>query len=166
MANRAIHYEAAFEALLRDRGTPYVAVDEAKKALFADSKLKSFDFVGYSSGGPNLLIDVKGRQVRSANGKPQSPQTWVTVRDVEDLAAWEQVFGGGYVGLIAFCYWIDEPPAPGGHHFRFKDRWYETHGIRLSDYRNHMKLRSAKWQTVSIPTSDFRQLARPINDWL
>jgi len=42
-------------AFLRDRGIPYVAVDEAKKALFANSRLKSFDFVVYSRNGPNLL---------------------------------------------------------------------------------------------------------------
>src|SRR5277367_4689809 len=65
MADRSIHYEAAFEAFLRDRAIPYVAVDEAKKALFANAKLKSFDFVVYSRSGPNLLIDVKGRQARS-----------------------------------------------------------------------------------------------------
>jgi len=35
MADRNIHYEAAFEAFLRERGIPYVAVDEAKKALFS-----------------------------------------------------------------------------------------------------------------------------------
>src|SRR5688500_7028395 len=44
MADRKIHYEAAFEAYLRERGIPYVAVDEAKKAIFANAKLKSFDF--------------------------------------------------------------------------------------------------------------------------
>src|SRR6476661_1686626 len=62
--DRNIHYEAAFEAFLRDRGIPCVAVDEAKKALFANARLKSFDFVVYSKSGPNLLIDVKGRQLR------------------------------------------------------------------------------------------------------
>ena len=62
--HRTVHYEAAFEAFLRGKGIPYVAVDEAKKALFADAKLKSFDFVVYSKTGPNLLIDVKGRQVQ------------------------------------------------------------------------------------------------------
>ena len=51
MADRKVHYEAAFEAFLRDRGIPYVAVDEAKKAMFANSKLKSFDFVVYSQKG-------------------------------------------------------------------------------------------------------------------
>jgi len=69
MADRNIHYEAAFEAFLRDKGIPYVAVDEAKKALFANAKLKSFDFVVYSRNGPNLLIDVKGRQQREGTSK-------------------------------------------------------------------------------------------------
>src|SRR2546423_987338 len=69
MADRTVHYEAAFEAFLRERGIPYVAVDEAKKALFANAKLKSFDFVVYSKNGPNLLVDVKGRQCRDRTGR-------------------------------------------------------------------------------------------------
>jgi hypothetical protein len=54
MADRNVHYEAAFEAYLRDKGIPCVVVDEAKRALFANAKLKSFDFVVYSKSGPNL----------------------------------------------------------------------------------------------------------------
>src|SRR3954462_15457758 len=66
MADRNVHYEAAFEAYLRQRAIPYVAVDEAKRALFANAKLKGFDFVVYSKNGPNLLIDIKGRQCNNA----------------------------------------------------------------------------------------------------
>src|SRR6476661_3576689 len=89
MADRNIHYEAAFEAYLRHRGIPYVAVDEAKKALFSNAKLKSFDFVVYSKNGPNLLIDVKGRQARDRAGGRKNFETWTTQRDVEDLMQWE-----------------------------------------------------------------------------
>ena len=39
MADRMVHYEAAFEHYLRERGIPYVAVDEAKKAMFSNAKL-------------------------------------------------------------------------------------------------------------------------------
>ena len=60
-----VHYEAAFEDYLRKKGLPYIAVDEAKKALFAGAKLKSFDFVVYNKKGPNLLVDVKGRSLRN-----------------------------------------------------------------------------------------------------
>ena len=80
MADRNVHYEAAFEAFLRDKGIPYVAVDEAKKALFANAKLKSFDFVVYSKNGPNLLVDVKGRQLRDRTGRKG-------FRDLDDRAA-------------------------------------------------------------------------------
>ena len=33
MADRTVHYEAAFEAFLREKGIPCVVVDEAKKAI-------------------------------------------------------------------------------------------------------------------------------------
>src|SRR5438046_10169499 len=111
MADRTVHYEAAFEAFLRQRGVPYVAVDEAKKALFSNAKLKSFDFVVYSKNGPNLLIDVKGRQHRDKRrGSSTSAgtfQTWTTERAVDDLLQWEQVFGDGLRAILAFISWAD-----------------------------------------------------------
>src|SRR5438874_12007628 len=107
MADRTIHYEAAFEAFLRSRGIPYVAVDEAKKALFADAKLKSFDFVVYSKKGANLLIDVKGRSARDRAATKRSFQTWTTERDIDDLMQWEQIFGVEFTGLLAFVYEIE-----------------------------------------------------------
>src|SRR3954466_3082976 len=99
MADRSVHYEAAFEAFLRNKGIPYVAVDEAKKALFANAKLKSFDFVVYSTNGPNLLVDVKGRQLRDRASR-RGFETWATERDVADLQQWEQVFGDGFKAVL------------------------------------------------------------------
>lgn len=165
MADRSVHYEAAFEAFLRDRGIPYVAVDEAKKALFADARLKSFDFVVYSKNGPNLLVDVKGRQL-CGKGSRGSYQTWTTEQDVADLAQWEQVFGEGFKAVVAFVYWIDPPLTPGEGMFEFRERWYEMMGVDLAEYRNHMRRRSVKWETVALPAADFRSLARPIASWL
>lgn len=82
MAQRRHHYEKAFEDFLRARRIPYVAVNEAKKALLPESAalatlerddagnpirhaLKSFDFVLYG-GGVNLLAEVKGRRIPRA----------------------------------------------------------------------------------------------------
>jgi len=165
MADRNIHYEAAFEAYLRLKGIPYVAVDEAKKALFSNAKLKSFDFVVYSKNGPNLLVDVKGRQMRDSK-KKKSFETWAEERDVEDLMQWEQVFGDGFKAILTFIYWIDAPLTPEPNMFEHKDRWYILMGIDLAEYRNHMRRRSAKWETVALPAESFRQLARPIDSWL
>jgi hypothetical protein len=165
MADRTVHYEAAFEAYLRSRGIPYVAVDEAKKALFSNAKLKSFDFVVYSKTGPNLLIDVKGRQVRDRTGR-KGFETWTTQRDVEDLQQWEQVFGDGFKAVLTFVYWIDPPLAAEPGMFEHRDRWYILMGIDLAEYRNAMRRRSAKWETVSLPAEEFRNLARPLESWL
>lgn len=167
MADRTIHYEAAFEALLREKGIPYVAVDEAKKALFSNAKLKCFDFVVYSKRGPNLLVDVKGRQRRdAAAGGASGFQTWATQQDVADLKQWEQVFGEGFKAVFAFVYWIDAPLNPAEGMFLHKDRWYWMFGIDLSEYQSHMRRRSIKWETVSLPAADFRSLARPLENWL
>ncbi|MEK6701872.1 MAG: HYExAFE family protein [Planctomycetota bacterium] len=100
MAQRRHHYEHAFEAYLRERRVPYVAVDEARKALIPHSHgeelreshevnegpadplpeaaLKSFDFVIYGQGS-NLLIEVKGRRIgrrtfRSGEGQVSPPR--------------------------------------------------------------------------------------------
>jgi len=69
------------EAYLRASGTPYVAVDEAKKALFAGVQLRSFDFVAYSESGPNWLITCK-------------PFSHGDMREV--MRKWEDVFGKGF----------------------------------------------------------------------
>jgi len=166
MADRSIHYEAAFEAFLRQRGIPYVAVDEAKKALFANAKLKSFDFVVYSKNGPNLLIDVKGRSARDRSATRRSLQTWTTERDIDDLMQWEQVFGEGFRGLLAFVYEIEPQITPEQGVFEYRERWYMMMGVELAEYRNHMRRRSAKWETVALPMEDFRNLARPMESWL
>ena len=169
MADRNIHYEAAFEAFLRSKGIPYVAVDEAKKALFSSAKLKSFDFVVYSKNGPNLLVDVKGRQMRNRGAgaaRGRGCETWATEQDVADLMQWEQVFGDGFRAMLMFIYWIEAPLTPEAGMFEHRDRWYWLMGVDLAEYRNHMRRRSVKWETVCLPAEDFRSLARPIESWL
>ena len=163
--DRSNHYEAAFEAYLRQRAIPYVAVDEAKRALFANAKLKGFDFVVYSKSGPNLLIDVKGRSVRDRSSR-KGFETWATERDINDLMQWQQVFGEGFKGVLAFVYWIDPPLTPEAGMFEHRGRWYLLMGIDLAEYRNAMRRRSVKWETVALPAEEFRSLARPLESWL
>ena len=57
-----IHYEAAFEDFLRSRGVPYVPVQEARRAIFAGERIKSFDFIVYPGGQRHWIVDVKGRR--------------------------------------------------------------------------------------------------------
>jgi hypothetical protein len=167
---RALHYEGAFEDYLRRRGLPYVAVDEAKKALFAGAKLKSFDFVVYRPAGENLLVDVKGRlcQPPAAGRATPSLQNWVTREDVDDLRQWEEIFGAGFRAVFLFVYcWPGRPEqSPFADIFNYSDKWYATLGLTVADYRGAMRLRSAKWGTVHLPAADFRRLARPFETWL
>jgi hypothetical protein len=169
MADRTIIYEACFEDYLRKAGVPYVAVDEAKKALFAGVQLKSFDFVVYSSGGPNLLVDVKGRRFPyERQGARRWWENWTTREDLESLARWEEVFGSGFAGVLVFCYHLRSPEAAGKvpivHEFRGES--FGLVGVYRSTYADACRPRSAAWGTVSVPTAAFRAMVQPITAFL
>lgn len=73
------------ELWLRHGGIPYVNVDDAKKALFAGAKLRSFHFVAYRPQGPHWLI-------------------WagtITPETRADMIQWEQIFGEGFKAVLA-----------------------------------------------------------------
>ena len=165
MAQRRFHYDQAFEHYLRANAIPYVAVDEAKRAL-SDKQMpkaiKSFDFVVYSERGANLLVDVKGRKHSGKTG--QSLQNWVTREDVKSLNKWSGIFGDGFIPAFAFLFWceIQPPDALFQEIFPFGDKWYAVLAMRLADYEQHMRPRSAKWDTVSIPARAFQDQAMPI----
>ncbi len=169
MAQRRFHYDAAFEQYLRTHAVPYVAVDEARRAIentHPPKSLKSFDFVVYSQNASNLLVDVKGRKHSGRSGK--SLDNWATAGDVESLLKWEQIFGSGFRGAFAFLYWCESPPPDSlfQETFTVGDRWYALLAIALEDYRAHLKRRSPKWDTVCMPAADFSRLARPLRDML
>ncbi len=162
MTRRHIHYEAAFEELLRASKIPYVAVDEAKRAIFAESSLKSFDFLVYPSNGHKLVVDVKGRKV-GGQGKPGHSyrQNWVNRADIEGLSKWQDIFGSNYRVLLVFSYWLasDRSIMQCAKVFRFNNRIYCFLAIELSQYRANMRLRSTRWDTVALPAAVFRKLA-------
>ena len=179
------HYQRAFEGYLRGRGPSFVSVDEARRSIAPggggggggggrvmgrEGTLKSFDLV-VSSGGANLLVEVKGRKVaapasRQAAAGPgvrgrargASPararlESWVTRDDVESLGVWEGLFGAGFVGVFAFVYWCERAP-PG---VLFEDstehdgRWYAIRCVRRDQYAAAMRTRSQKWGRFTLP---------------
>jgi len=189
MSPAPTHYENAFEGYLQQYRLPYVAVDQAKKAVFADVQLKSFDFIVYPRQNPALLIDVKGRKFpRNQFDKGLWGQNWVTNHDIEGLARWQNIFGKDYRALFVFAYWLCDniqapphtpptgpnplnppnrptPPPKTNHLFEtiynHNHRDYFFAAAQLDAYRNRMKPRSAKWNTVYVPARHFRQLVRP-----
>lgn len=164
--HRRFHYDQAFEHYLRSKQIPYVAVDEARRAIKGQIKLKNFDFVVYGAQGANLLVDVKGRK-HSGRSRKQL-DNWVTEDDVRDLLQWQEVFGEGFRAAFAFLYWCEVQPPDALFHeiFTLKDRWYAVLGIAVSDYQQHMTPRSARWKTVHMPAVDFGRLSRPLIEML
>lgn len=184
MAQRRFHYEQAFEHYLRANRIPYVAVDEAKKALMpakrgasparrdehdkASASLKSFDFVVYT---PNrsLLVDVKGRMFGSAKSiNPHSSsryESWVTQDDVESLEHWQKLFGSDFEAVFIFAYCLRQQPPDALFEelFAFGERWYALREVRLKDYTGVMVARSEKWQTVHVPAEEFQRISRPFS---
>jgi hypothetical protein len=175
MAASGTHYERAFEAYLQHRRIPCVAVNQARKAIFAGVQIKSFDMLIYPSSGPALLADVKGRK-HSLNAfrRGRLGPNWVTRLDIEGLDAWQRVFGDDYHATFIFAYWLtgrddgvgnvsettDPVPDDKGI-FQFDNRPYRFYRVDLPGYKRHLRPRSAQWDTVSIPTRQFRYLAEP-----
>ncbi len=170
MAHRNIHYEAAFEHLLRARGWPYVAVDEAKKAIFTDAAVKSFDFLVYSETGTNLLVDVKGRKfpVDRPSRSSRQWENWITEADADGLGQWEQVFGADFSAVLVFAYWLQGPPHRGPFEdvHLFRGRHYAFLAVTLEAYLRQAGRRSAKWRTLAMPTRRFVDASVPIENLL
>jgi len=166
MAQRRFHYDLAFEHYLRANGIPYIAVDEAKKALHGPKKLKSFDFVVYARSGPNLLVDVKGRKHTGRSRKQLD--NWVTEDDVADMTQWQRVFGQGFDAAFVFLYWCESQPPDALFHeiFEHRDRWYALVAAPLDQYKQHMTQRSPKWKTVHVPAARFNRMAQPLDQLL
>jgi len=173
MAHHNVHYDSAFEDYLRSKGWPFVVVDEAKKTIFAGASIKSFDFLVYSSTGPNLLVDVKGRKFPDGvpgrqRGASRAWENWVTREDVEGMKEWEKVFGPDFVGFLVFAYWLQGPPqrSPFADVHLFRQNHYAFVGVRLSDYVVAARPRSVKWQTLGMLGADFSKLAQDIASFL
>jgi len=173
MAQRSNHYDAAFEEFLRGRRAPHVVVDEQRRALLCDASLKSMDFIVYAPQRINLLVDVKGRRFPSggeagSSGSGHKWENWATQDDLDSLTQWERVFGPGFRAAFVFAYhvldprWLGELDDP----FRFRNRVYAFYGVWADEYRQRMRERSASWETVSLPSAEFRRLRRPIAEFL
>lgn len=169
MADRHNHYEAAFEAYLRQLRVPYIAVNETRRSLLPEgASLKSLDFIVPSAGPTVWLIDVKGRRFPTGQKNPQYWTNWCTQEELESLDQWEHMFGRSFQGLLVFAYWIvgNRSPLPAEQLFRFRDQTYGFLGIPLFDYQASSRQRSLRWQTVSIPVKEFRNRARPVCEFL
>jgi hypothetical protein len=149
MAKRDNHYELAFEEYLRWRKYPYVAVNEKRRSLMGGESLKSLDFI-----------------VSPVMGGSWFWKNWSTNDDLRSLWRWERLFGDRFAGLFVFAYQVvgDRAPLPAEQLFEFRESLYGFIGIRVTDYARLCRPLSAKWDTVSVRSSSFREAAAPV-DW-
>jgi hypothetical protein len=166
--DRANHYEAAFEAYLQWHRLCYVAVDETRRSMLGEERVKSLDFIVHGDGNARLLVDVKGR--RFPGGKPERPrrvwECWSTREDIDGLERWTTRFGLGYQGLLVFAYHVlpsVELPEDTEDLWTWRGRRYLLRAVTACDYREHMRVRSPRWGTVSLPNAVFRRLVRPLH---
>ena len=163
--DRSNHYEAAFEAYLQWHRLCYVAVDETRRSVLGEERIKSLDFIVHGERGTRLLVDVKGRRFPTGGAKPRRVwECWSTLDDVNGLERWAELFGPGSRGLIVFAYEVlPEIPlfADTEDLWSWRDRRYLFRAVAAEDYRRYMKVRSPKWGTVTLPRAAFRDLVRP-----
>ena len=125
MAKRDNHYEAAFEAYLRERRVAYVAVDEQRRSRHRRR-------VAQERRLPRLA-----RRRRDAAGRREGPpvsqratrhkqywRNWTTWDDLRSLARWQDRLGDGSLALFGFVYHVvgERSPLPAEQLFAFRDR--------------------------------------------
>jgi hypothetical protein len=166
--DRRNHYEAAFEDYLQQQRLCYVAVDETRRPPLGEGLVKSLDFIVFGAAGARLVVDVKGR--RFPAGPPDKPrrvwECWSTRDDIDGLNRWAALSGPNYRGVLVFAYHVlasVELPADTEDVWTYRGRRYLLRGIDADDYRRCMKVRSPRWDTVTLSRSDFRRLVRPLH---
>jgi len=166
LAQRHIHYEAAFEDYIRSRGWPYIPIDEQKKAIFSGARVKSFDFLVYPRDRKPWLVDIKGRKFPyDSNGSKRYWENWVTQEDIDGLRSWHRVFGDGFETVFIFAYWLvggtSRLPCLEVH--SYKNEQYAFIPVSATDYEQHARMRSPKWNTISVSTKNLKLLARKMD---
>ncbi len=168
MARRSNHYERAFEAYVRALRVPCVAIDEAKRPISGPDGVKNPDFLLYPQGSSNLVVEVKGKHGKNAQGR-RPWENWVTLDDLDGLTRWQAMFGPGFRTLLVFAY-AESPPTyglpPGDGAFVLHDLHYRFWAVAHDQYVEHLRSRGPAWKAVSMARAEFRRRVRPLLEWL
>jgi hypothetical protein len=114
-------------------------------------------------------------------------ENWATKDDLDSLLRWQEVFGDGFRSMLVFAYELldaqsaadlaaetrpstadstitstkaDDARMPSAHAapFFFRGRFYSFFGVWADDYKTAMHARSQSWETVSVPSREYRDL--------
>jgi hypothetical protein len=112
-------------------------------------------------------------------------ENWATKDDLDSLLRWQEVFGDGFRSMLIFAYELldagsaddlaaddvaneaasaaakeGEARRSSGHAapFFFRGRFYSFFGVWADEYKTAMHARSQSWETVSVPSREYRDL--------
>lgn len=174
-------YEQAFGGWLNEQRLRYTSVNQTKRAVFRQNKIKSFDFLVYPEQNSGLtqsfghlseslaspvIVEVKGRLYKGSDiSALNNIQCWVTMEDITGLLAWQDAFDGPlpYVAYFVFAFRLEYPFTeilPDGV-YEYDSEVFCFYAVSLEDYIKHMTVRSKSWQTLTLSTADFRRLCIP-----
>lgn len=100
------NYEKIFEDFLRRKKILYIAINEFKRPLFKNKKVKNFDFIINTKRG-TFLLEVKGKQFPyvSSSGKNYW-ENWIVKDDILGLSIWSKKLK--LPAFIVYVYFIKE----------------------------------------------------------
>ena len=166
-------YELAFATWARRWGAVVLPLAEIHRQQLQHERVKTPDFLVLGHGGPEgarLVVDVKGRRLGGTPDRPCSTwPNWCHLQDVEALPRWADHLGPCFQPVLAFVYAVAEHvvlPLGTVDLIRWQGQLYLIRGVDVHAYRQHMRQRSRRWQTVFLPRSDFRRLVRPFSWFL
>jgi hypothetical protein len=165
LVRRHHHYEVAFEEFVRSCGWPYIPVNEQRRPTFSGKDVKSLDFLVYRPGEEAWLVDVKGRQFPYLVGTSRRYwESWVPREDVHDLREWEDAFGSRFRSVFVFAYHVmaGSHRLPADALYDYRGQTYAFLWVGVQEYEAHIRERSRSWDTVSIATSRFREMLKPV----
>ncbi len=156
------HYERAFENWLFDHHVEYVRADEHKRPGSSGRSVKNFDFLLSPRPDRKVIVEVKGRTFLGTTVTELTGfECWVTRDDIESLLVWRRALGTDHEAVFVFAYRVAQVDVDFDGYDALTcgpDR-YLFFCIPLDDYCRHMKRRSPKWRTMTLPAESFRQCA-------
>src|SRR4029077_2267502 len=92
-------------------------------------------------------------------------KNWSTRDELRSLASWEELFGSRFTSALVFAYHIvgNVAPLPAARLFEFREGLYAFLAVRLDHYTSWSRQISPKWDTLAMPSSQFRSLAEPVD---
>ncbi len=160
-------YEWCFETYLVHRRQRFWRIRDLDQAILDRGPTKNFDYLVQLGAESAALIEVKGRSFPTAGGSKW--ENWVTRGDLEALLAWSQEFGPTTVGLLVFLYRLtdhDVVPKRAWTPIALEEKRFGAVAVDVETYRAHARVRSAKWNTLSVPHRTFTEIVRPVAEWL